>query len=171
MSRKNEVERLARLMLQDHGMLGAPVDPILLSRELGLKVYNAKFGTRQTHGLLAVRSGQGSIYVETDDSPARKRFTIAHEIGHYVLHFAHEDGEHEDRIDSFRTVSEPDASWTEDRRREWEANVFAAAILMDEGTVRNQWESLQSLDGMAAWFQVSQQAMAIRLSELGVPAG
>lgn len=139
-----------------------------LARDMGLRVYNAKFGSDGTHGLLAVRAGVGSIYVENDDAPPRKRFTIAHEIGHFVLHFGAEDGEHADRIDSFRTVAEPDSSWTAERRREWEANAYASALLMEAGTVRARWPEIQSLEGMAAWFQVSQQAMAIRLDDLGI---
>lgn len=152
--------------MRDHGMLDVVVDPVRLAHSYGVRIFNAKFGERDMHGLLAIRSGKASIYVEASDSPARKRFTIAHELGHYLLHYRDQDVEHIDTSDNFRTVLEPDAHWTEDRRREWEANAFAAALLMPSDLVQRVWPEVRDLDGMAAWFQVSPKAMAIRLEEL-----
>lgn len=168
MSRRSEIEAQARALLRDHGMLGLSVDPVRLANASGVRVFNAKFGMPNTHGLLAVRSGKASVYVEVDDAPNRKRFTIAHELGHYILHYGDRDIEHIDTADSFRTVLEPDLTWTEERRKEWEANVFAASLLMESESVRKKWDEIGDIDGMAAWFQVSTQAMAIRLSELGI---
>lgn len=168
MTRKSEVQSRAQQVLRDHGLIGGAVDPVRLAGELGVKVYNAKFGIEGTHGLLAIRSGRPSIYVEASDSPARKRFTIAHEIGHYLLHFGDQDVEHIDSADDFRTVHDPDEGWSPDKRREWEANAFAAALLMDEASVRKHWPTVGSIEGMAALYQVSKQAMGYRLAEIGL---
>lgn len=166
--RREEIEARAQEVLRDHGMLGMPVDPVRLANGLGVRVFNAKFGEDQIHGLLANRAGASTIYVHTDDQPVRKRFTIAHELGHFVLHLQGQDGEFVDDADDFRTVPDLDSNWTPERRREWEANVFAAALLMEEGLVKRMWPEILDVEGMAAWFQVSVQAMAIRLDTLGI---
>jgi Zn-dependent peptidase ImmA (M78 family) len=169
-TRREEIEARAQEILRDHGLLDMSVDPIRLARGLGVKVFNAKFGEEGVHGLLARRTGGTSIYVEADDSPVRKRFTVAHELGHLVLHLGGHDGEFIDTADNFRTTADPDAAWTPERRQEWEANAFASALLMPRELVRRKWLEIANIEGMAAWFQVSTQAMAIRLQELGIVA-
>src|SRR5689334_577433 len=110
--RKEELEARAREILRDHGMLEMPVDPVKLANELGVKVYNAKFGEGDISGLLAIRNTSPAIYVAADDKPARKRFTVAHELGHFVLHTLGRDGEFIDSSDNFRAVVDPNADWT-----------------------------------------------------------
>ena len=168
--RRREIEAKATQVLRDHGMLDMAVDPVRLANASGLRVYNAKFGNENVHGLISMRGGKAKVYVNADDQPVRKRFTIAHELGHFHLHLAGGEGEFIDDIDNFRIPVEPDADWTPERRQEWEANVFAAALLMNEHLVRRKWPEIQDIDGMARWFQVSPQAMAIRLNELGLAA-
>jgi Zn-dependent peptidase ImmA (M78 family) len=170
MTRREEIERRAQEILGDHGMLDMAVDPIRLANDRGIKVFNAKFGEEAIHGLLARRTGVGSIYVEADDHPVRKRFTVAHELGHFFLHLEGKDGEFVDNADNFRTAADPDAEWTPERRREWEANVFASAVLMPAELVRRKWPAIRDVEGMAHWFQVSYQAMAYRLEDLGITA-
>jgi Zn-dependent peptidase ImmA (M78 family) len=167
---KREIQQKASRLLRENGFEGTAIDPIKLANQLQVRVFNAKFGDRDVHGLLATRSGRATIYVNADDPPVRKRFTIAHELGHFALHLASGDIEFIDTADSFRTAADPDADWTPTRRQEWEANVFAAALLMPEPLVRRQWPEIQDAAGMARWFQVSQLAMAIRLQELGLAA-
>lgn len=168
--RRSDVEARARGLLEAHGLLDTVVDPISLANSLGVKVYNAKFGEADVHGLLAVRGGIPAIYVNADDSALRKRFTIAHELGHLTLHLTSGELEFVDNADSFRTTADPDTEWTDQRRREWEANAFAAALLMPETQVRRKWLELSDAEGMARWFQVSRPAMDIRLQSLGLLA-
>lgn len=163
-----EIEARAEALLRDHGLLGMAVDPVRLASALGVKVFNAKFGEEDVHGLLARRNGEATIYVNATDAPVRKRFTVAHEIGHLRLHLIDGDVEFIDNADSFRTVADPDAAWTPKRRQEWEANQFAAALLMPAGLVRQKLDEIQDLEGLARWFQVSQEALVIRLQTLGL---
>ncbi|WP_421577708.1 ImmA/IrrE family metallo-endopeptidase [Shinella sp. M31] len=55
------------------------MDPVAVANELGLKVYNATFADKGIHGLIAKRPSNTSIYVNVNDRPVRKRFTVAHE--------------------------------------------------------------------------------------------
>jgi Zn-dependent peptidase ImmA (M78 family) len=167
---KREIEERAESILRDHGAEGLAIDPVNIANSLGLKVYNAKFGERGIAGMLSTRRDGANIYIEADDLAARKRFTVAHELGHFILHLQGHEGEFIDDEDNFRAVHEIESDWTEERRMEWEANVFAAALLMPAHAIRERWKEIRDLGGMASWFQVSRQAMAIRLSALGIEA-
>lgn len=165
-----EIEARAEALLRDHGLLDMAVDPVRLASALGVKVFNAKFGEEGVHGLLARRNGEATVYVNATDAPVRKRFTVAHELGHLSLHLLDGDVEFIDTADNFRTTpADPSAPWTPTRQQEWEANHFAAALLMPAALVRQKWAEIQDLEGLARWFQVSQEAMAIRLETLRLP--
>jgi Zn-dependent peptidase ImmA (M78 family) len=53
-----------------------------------------------------------------------------------------------------------------ERYEEYEANQFAAALLMDAELIRYSWPRLKSIDLMADFFKVSSSAMEIRLKTL-----
>ncbi|MBA1158923.1 ImmA/IrrE family metallo-endopeptidase [Microvirga mediterraneensis] len=166
--RRAEIEQVAEEILREHVAGDGPTDPVQLANRMGVRIFNSKFSEPGIHGLIARRGGASTIYVDVDDRPVRKRFTVAHELGHFVLHLAAGEGEFIDDEDNFRTITDPDEPWNEERRREWEANVFAAAILMPSSVVRDRWPEIRDVDGMAEWFQVSRQAMALRLNQLGL---
>jgi Zn-dependent peptidase ImmA (M78 family) len=162
-------EQKARGVLRDHGLLQVPVDPLRVAKTLGIKVVNAKFSDETISGLISKNKGDATIFVNHADSPLRKRFTIAHELGHLLLHMEGESAEFVDPKFNFRPTDpyEQFDSWSEDRKKEWEANRFAAALLMDESLILSAIKSIPASD-LALHFQVSQQAMSIRLNELGL---
>jgi Zn-dependent peptidase ImmA (M78 family) len=103
--------------------------------------------------------------VAADGQPIRRRrFTIAHEVGHWVCHCL--EGRAPSPEPSYcRPVDLTDAA---DRSLEREANVFAAELLMPEGTVRDLWSSIPDVDACAARFDVSPTAMRWRLISFGL---
>lgn len=107
-------------------------------------------------GLLIVARRQ--IWVERTDTEERRRFTIAHEIGHWVCHR---------HGDPAVCHLEPGAGAPRDMR-EREANVFAADLLMPAGAVRAAVAAGAGLDDLAAMFAVSDEAMGWRLYNLGL---
>jgi Zn-dependent peptidase ImmA (M78 family) len=165
-----EIEERATSILRDHGLLRAPVDPLKIAKALNVKVLNAVFSEENKSGAIAKRGGNFQIFVNANDSPARKRFTIAHEIGHQLLHMSlANDSEFVDTEDNFRTNSlTDDAPWSEERQKEYEANAFAAALLMNSTLVQQEWLASKDPNFMAWKFQVSPSAMAIRLNQLGL---
>ena len=167
-SRKSEVEYEAQKLLDRLALEDGAVDPVQVANSLGLKVFNATFAEEGIHGLIAKRPAATTIYINVNDKPARKRFTVAHELGHFVLHLAAGEGEFIDNEDNFRTTNDPDQPWNDARRKEWEANVFASALLMPERAVRKKWAEIQDVDGASSFFQVSRQAMTLRLGALGL---
>ena len=91
------------------------------------------------------------------DSEARRRFTIAHEIAHYVLH--------RDLIgDSLVDNAMYRSSLADDYERQ--ADSLAAKILLPADAVRMAYRTTRSYAGLAAVFGVSTAAVRIRLKEL-----
>lgn len=127
-------------------------------------------------GLLITNPNGASIVVQNRDHPNRQRFSIAHEIGHHVLGHQFTDGDHV-HVDRGNYVSMrgPSASSGENEM-EVEANQFAAALLMPSRLVRTRCRELtrgglvfdQHISQLAADFSVSEQAMTIRLTTLGL---
>lgn len=132
--------------------LSVPVDPLEAAKALHLDV--ELLPIRSADGLLK-RDRDGDWYIIASSllSHERQRFTLAHEIGHWCLHrrdreaFAH---------------SGPGRG-----RYEREANQFAAELLMPLHELHRAAGQM-AFTSLAAYFEVSLEAMAIRLRETGL---
>ena len=107
----------------------------------------------------------GAIVHASGRHPSRNRFSIAHELGHFLLphHRPATQTGHQCSLDHIRTV---DAKAADKRRRiEAEANRFAAHLLMPPSKVRKAIlggaNRLEGLVAMAQDFEVSKEAMAL----------
>ena len=103
------------------------------------------------------------IYVNAEDAPARRRFTLAHEVGHWVCQCLEGKG-------APVMCRAEDVSESADRTLEREANVFAAELLMPEPAVRAEFQRAATVTELAGWFGVSEEAMSWRLYNLGLVA-
>ena len=100
------------------------------------------------------------------DVPIRRhRFTIAHELGHWICHAQEDVGEEHPTFCRSRDLSQ-DA----DRDLEREANVFGAELLMPEAAVREAWAALPDPSEVAERFEVSALAAQWRLYSFGLVA-
>jgi Zn-dependent peptidase ImmA (M78 family) len=160
---KAEIEQDANSIRKAHGLTSIPINPVTLANRLGIKVNNAKFSTESLSGLLAKRGNHVTILINQSDSPFRKRFTIAHELGHHFLHLEGDGEILDNEEDLFRTEEHDD---DDDRRREVQANQFAAALLMPAEEIRSYYHKGYGLSELARLFNVSESAMGIRLSSL-----
>jgi IrrE N-terminal-like domain len=96
------------------------------------------------------------------DTPTRRhRFTIAHELGHWICH-AHGAGSAPTYCRS------QDISQDTDRAFEREANVFGAELLMPEAAVREAWAAFPDTTELASRFVVSALAARWRLYSFGL---
>lgn len=120
-------------------------------------------------GQIERKNGAYRISVQGTDHPNRKRFTAAHELGHYLFHRdLLGDGIDDSRMYRsenlglfYNTNIKP--------RHETEANKFAATVLMPEKLVRAKHRELGgNLRTLAREFHVSPAAMRIRLNGLGL---
>lgn len=136
-----------------------------LVRRIGgrVKMQNTLFEDPEKSGSLLVHSPDNfEIIVPAHTSPTRDRFTVAHELGHYFLHY----------LWRRRSVAMPDqmiALRKGSDRVEWEANWFAAGFLMPEKAFKKAFRNhAGSISAVAREFQVSQQAAEVRASQLGL---
>lgn len=114
-------------------------------------------------GSIEVRGeGDFKIYLATHTSEARDRYTIGHELGHYVLHYLNPrlNGEPIERLKAARYGTD---------LVEYEANWFAAGFLMPAAKFRCKYNKLdRNIDLVAALFRVSTQACKTRAKVLGL---
>lgn len=111
----------------------------------------------------AVRSS-GHILVNRRSPRLRRRFSIAHELGHFLIE-AHQPGAGHPMECALGDLHSLDPRAKDRRRRiEGEANTFAAHLLMPPQRIREyvgrSGVSLESLVAMSRAFEVSKEAMA-----------
>lgn len=128
-------------------------------------------------GFLFVAGSAGLIFVNSDaDNPlGRRRFTAAHELGHFLM-------QHDRMIadrwhgDAPKVIREADAG--EGEQMERKANRFAALVLMPEALCRSRDGEFRArhpgtpgsvlVHRLTADLLVSRQALTFRLQELGL---
>ena len=165
------IEKKVYELRMEHGLLNEyKINLDLLANKMGLIVVEEILPT-DVSGLLVVKNGRGNIAVNKNDVKTRKRFTIAHEIGHYHLGHTRKPSIFIDQTRSYLPKYRNANSSTGTDWQEREANAFAAALLMPEHLVRKEYnkdpyKAMNNFE-IAEEFGVSQQAMAIRLSNLG----
>jgi Zn-dependent peptidase ImmA (M78 family) len=138
--------------------------------KLGLSLFSATFTDTNLSGAIYKDNDQFKIYVNKNHPITRKRFTIAHEIGHYISalsgsHSAKQLFSDNQCFEDYNISYRKNGLFSE---AETEANEIAAQILMPEIDVKHFTEQKLSIEEMAERFFVSQAAMSIRLYSLGV---
>ena len=155
---RNNSELLDDIISRHQNQLPIPV--MNIAREMGIKVYKSDNWPDYISGLIrkdATHGGESgyAIYTNANHPPTRRRFTIAHELGHYVLHHALiGEGITDDALYRSR-LGGP---------LEREANRFAAKLLMPWNLVIELTEKgINTVEALAEKFDVSKSAMSIRL--------
>jgi Zn-dependent peptidase ImmA (M78 family) len=120
-------------------------------------------------GAIIRKNGRVVIAVNPAHHINRRRFTIAHELGHYFFHEKLQ--EHVDQ--NFRVAWRNAESSKAINWDEIQANRFAAELLMPTRFMFEDLDSLEVIDKhtvalLAAKYIVSPDAMKIRLSQLGI---
>lgn len=124
-------------------------------------------GLSGSEGRLVATSGRGGVIrVGSNANMGRYRFTVAHEIGHYLLH-SRNVGTQSSVID--RAVMKEHFTVWNRATEEAEANYFAAELLMPEflfrSACRGNRPSLSHLDSLATTFSTSLLATAFQYWE------
>lgn len=168
MIRSRAARDRAKNILDMFGIQEPPVDVHFIAKELGFLVVPHAFED-DTSGLLLIRQDAKVIGVNETHAPVRQRFTIAHELGHYLS--GHEDFTVHGKQEKVRVDGRMD--WADpEQRREQEANEFAAELLMPERMIKLDVAAAGRIDSsaLAQRYEVSEQALWIQLIDLKVAA-
>jgi Zn-dependent peptidase ImmA (M78 family) len=155
-------------LLRKHRISQPPVPVEKLAKLEGLIICPLP-ASDEISGAIVRKGAHVVVAVNPSHAPTRRRFTIAHELGHYFLH-----GDLMEHVDQDFRVSWRDANSS--RAVNWkeiEANRFAAKLLMPTAFLKGDLNTLRVIDEkaiqqLAKKYQVSPLAMQIRLTNLGL---
>ena len=144
-------------MLRAAGATGAPISLRDVVSHLNLSLVERRREPFGSEAALVARGDGHAIELRGSPGARRLRFTIAHEVGHFLLHPG--------RVTSERGGVTNQAT----ARLEREADQFAAELLMPEHLVRQAvLDDGADARRLADRFDVSAQAMSLRLRHLGL---
>lgn len=173
-NRKISARELHAILKNTDIQLTPPVDIEGIIQYLDIEIdTKPNFKKMKVLGSININNSKPIIWVNrmANQMEERKRFTLAHELGHYMLHIAplthweNTTGFSDNKIGFNR-----DDEWNHE---EMEANGFAAQLLMPSEYVKKEFEelsgsSIQKLEKLASIFYVSKLAMKYRLETLGL---
>ncbi|WP_273691679.1 ImmA/IrrE family metallo-endopeptidase [Ketogulonicigenium vulgare] len=143
-----------------------PVKLGKLAKDLGVAIKVSSMPTGIS-GQIALEGNQYVIRVNRNEARERQRFTIGHELAHFLLHRSIIDSSPEGITDTVLYRS------GKPERIEYEANRLAADIVMPislvEKELRESFGGIvteDTIEGLASRFEVSKAAMEIKLSNL-----
>ena len=150
--------------------LKAGFDTVELAKELGFKVVKGNFNAELLGGNKndivsgGIDYNNKIIYVNDGDSIGRRRFTIAHELGHWFLHKPELNDDIRIMVD-FRNGKS--------NSKEAEANYFASELLMNYNEIyrfcnENKGKKFFSISDFMHYFKVSEQAAKIKIRSLNI---
>lgn len=165
------IQQTVTTLLNECGVLDAPVNVTAIAESKGAIVVQEANEDDFSGFLFRSSDSAPIIGVNAKHPPTRRRFTIAHELAHLVLH--PKSGVHVD--EGVFQMRDARASAGTDEE-EVEANRFAAELLMPRSFLEADIEALGSIylddektiANLAKRYRVSSQSMAIRLSSLGL---
>lgn len=164
--RRRKIEHLVEQVLKDWQVKRPPVPVKKIAQRLDLDLQFYSFDKEEFSGIL-VREGKKSVLgVNASHHPNRQRFTIAHEIGHFLLHEG--DRVFVDRSYNVSLRSSTSSLGTD--VEEIEANTFASLLLIPERFLSKDLEASEldledkiAIAHLARRYRVSAQAMTLRL--------
>lgn len=151
------------LLEKAHAADRPPIDVERLARRCGVLVLNRPFPD-DLSGLVFPYKTAAVVGINRSHSPRRQRFSLAHELGHYLLDH-HDSAGEAARIHI--DVDEGNATGF-DWRAERAANDFAADLLMPRRLLSEEFEETPKPSKLAHRFGVSELAMGYRLLNLGL---
>ena len=147
-------------LLQQFGLEKPPVNPMEIAQHLGVKVSFVEFEKKLNNISGFYDFEEDTIFVNMDEYPLRKTFTIAHELGHRILHAEWA------KSSDYKVLMRGDVPT--DDPKEAEANTFAANLLVPRFMLNKYWEEYSATQ-LSELFVVSVPVIRNRISfEYGV---
>lgn len=148
----------AEKILEEHNLSEPPIVPQNLVKKLGLQIKFVKFinGLKEIAGYLDI--GDSAIYVNSKDCPNKQAFTIAHELGHWIMHKEMLVENPDKHVALLRDPSKK----LEYNTIEQEANCFAANLLVPKKML-DRYKRFVGVKQLADLFVVSKDVVENRL--------
>jgi Zn-dependent peptidase ImmA (M78 family) len=168
----HRIRQIVRGILADNGIGRPPIPVDRIAQSFGVRINRDKY-EGDLSGIMYRDEHDAIIGVNTYHHPNRQRFTIAHELAHYLLHrgkAVYVDKNYPVMVNLRNEVS----SKAEDIE-EIEANRFAAELLMpyeflyedlERHKVDLENDSDEGVRALAQKYKVSEQAMRFRIMNL-----
>jgi len=159
-----KARELADTVIKDNYVISRPVNMEEIAQNYGLRIIELDFGERKSLKNVSgyIDPKKKRIFIDKHDDPARKAFTIAHELGHWLLHndkLEAEPGKYAILYRRPLRISNQDPV-------EAEANYFAACLLVPHESLTDIRRKTQRVDELARAFGVSTEMMSYRIKEV-----
>lgn len=142
-------------ILNDLGFKTPPINPIDIAVALGTSVFFSDFdGFDKVSGFYDAEDNQ--IYVNKNELPQRQTFTIAHELGHMVLHKEWAMSQ------DYKVLLRESLEFPSKDKYEREANTFAANLLVPNFLLR-KYVDVASVPELSNLFMVSKTMIQNRI--------
>jgi Zn-dependent peptidase ImmA (M78 family) len=161
-----QAELRASEVIAKRNISALPVDPFAIAALEGILCDKISSASPGISGCLLKSADRfGIFYSDSFSSDGFRRFTVAHELGHYFL-----DAHYEHIFAEGNVRHQSDSGFTSDDRYEREADTFAAALLMPETLFKTAcaWvkPGLEAVEALAEQCGTSLTATAIRYAIL-----
>jgi Zn-dependent peptidase ImmA (M78 family) len=167
------ISQIAEALLKENGIQSPPVPVQKIAEMAKLQIQKQEVDGSDISGFIFRQGEKAIIGVNSANAPVRQRFTIAHELGHYLIHTQGADKVHVDRLFDIKFRDDLSSQGTDSDERE--ANFFAAELLMPRKFIKADLEKINQVDledgqilvDLANRYEVSTQALLFRLAYLG----
>ena len=164
MANYTQARKKAAEVLKNFGVKEPPIDPEDIAESIGIDVVYASFDTPVSDsisGFIDFSEGTDNVRIVVNDeiSPKRKNFTIAHELGHYLLHQDYAQGE------GYQILPRSNIHGTTKPDVEKEADAFAAALLAPKSMIE-RYRPIASLPEMSKIFVASEEMLRWRIHNI-----
>lgn len=147
----------ATLILKQSLIKNAPVDLDKIAKDLGFNILKYPFPEKRK-GMVLIEKGVKAIGVNSNHPICMQRYTIAHELGHFLNGHEHEEN---------KFINDDKRFFDPYFKQEREADGFAAELLMPVDFLNKDLSEIGlDLDKLTELYQVSKKAMDIRLKNL-----
>ncbi|HUX22353.1 MAG TPA: ImmA/IrrE family metallo-endopeptidase [Spirochaetia bacterium] len=154
------VREKARKLLKDSKQLAAPIDLERICRLLGFQYIEVQHFPASLSALCIEQEGTKYAAVNGSHHPHRKRFSLAHELGHWVLGHTRSYSQSAVSIDN---PPDPHELNRASQQEESEANEFAGELLVPLTQLKSELSKGKNLEQLSSHFNVSTQVVTIRM--------
>lgn len=172
--RRKQIRQIVETLLTRFNVSNGAVPVENIVRSLGIEIKLDKVDNDLSGFIVRDRQGKKAIIgANKSHHPHRRRFTIAHEFGHFLLHEGHTVHLDENRGALRVNLRNSESARGEDSD-EKEANLFAAELLMPATFLREDLRDKDLdllgdshfIEKLAKKYKVSSQALTFRLAYL-----